>query len=191
MVDDVVADALASLAGVRRSRESAVELVPRAPGLYAFHGDEEAWSILDLRPVFDGQPLYVGKAERSLQSRDVMTHFGTGRTGSSTLRRSLAALLETPLQLAAVPRNLSSPDRSANFALDKGSDERLSAWMDQRLSLSTWTKPEGVVLDHIETQVLGRLRPPLNLGKVKESRTRLRAARRRMADAARSWRAGD
>lgn len=61
--------------------------------------------------------------------------------------------------------------------------------MEQRLSLATWSKPERANLDEIETAVLRRLQPPLNLEKVGETRTRLREARRRMADTARAWQA--
>ncbi|WP_372450668.1 hypothetical protein [Nocardioides jiangsuensis] len=35
--------------------------------------------------------------------------------------------------------------------------------MEQRLSLATWSKPEDAFLDEIETAVVRRLRPPLNL----------------------------
>jgi hypothetical protein len=62
--------------------------------------------------------------------------------------------------------------------------------MEQRLSLATWSKPEGANLDEIETAVVLRLRPPLNLDKVGESRTRLREARKRMAETARAWQPG-
>jgi hypothetical protein len=138
-------------------------------------------------PAFEGQPLYVGKAERSLNGRDVGTHFATGKTGSSTVRRSLAALLVNELDLVPVPRNLTKPDGSANFALDAAGDARLSSWMDQRLTLATWVKPSNVELDVIETAVVRRLRPPLNLDKVGEPRDRLRRARRQMATIARNW----
>ena len=117
------------------------------------------------------------------------THFAAGKTGSSTVRRSLAALLTDELALVAVPRNLTKPDGSANFGLDVASEERLSAWMEQRLSLATWSKHEDAILDEIETAVVRRLRPPLNLDKVGEPRRRLREARRRMADIARDWQA--
>ncbi len=147
--------------------------MPDQPGLYAFYGDEEAWVDLALEPVFDEQPLYVGKAERSLNGRDVRTHFATGKTGSSTARRSLAALLVYELGLVAVPRNLDKPDGSANFALDPASDARLSGWMESHLRLATWTKAQGVVLGDIETAVVRRLLPPLNLDKVGEPRERL------------------
>lgn len=185
--DVVIAAALESLAGIRHGHSDAVQHVPREPGLYAFYGDDHAWSDLGLSPAFEGQPLYVGKAESSLNGRDVGTHFAAGKTGSSTVRRSLAALLDNKLALVAVPRNLAKPDGSANFGLDATSEVRLSGWMEQRLSLATWGKPEDAMLDEIETAVMRRLRPPLNLDKVGESRERLRAARKRMADIARAW----
>lgn len=185
--EPVVADALDALAGPRHPRDVAALTVARAPGLYAFYGDDVAWQALLLTPAFEDQPLYVGKAERSLNGRDVRTHFSTGKTGSSTVRRSLAALLVDDLALVAVPRNLAKPDGSANFSLDTGSEERLSAWMEQHLRLATWVSPPTAVLDEVETAVLERLRPPLNLAKVGEPRDRLRLARGRMASAARTW----
>lgn len=103
------------------------------------------------------------------------------------MRRCLSALLADELDLVPVPRNLARPDGSANFALESASDERLSKWMDSRLVLATWVKPDGIGLDEIETAVLRRLRPPLNLDKVGEPRERLRLARKRMADVARAW----
>src|SRR4051812_22508241 len=186
-IDHVISASLESLAGSRHVHADAVQLVPKDPGLYAFYGDDPAWAQLRLSPAFDGQPLYVGKAERSLNGRDVGTHFAAGKTGSSTVRRSLAALLADELALVAVPRNLVKPDGSANFGLNAPSEERLSAWMEERLLLSTWTRPEGIILDEIETAVVHRLRPPLNMYKVGEPRRRLREARRRMADMARAW----
>lgn len=188
--DAVIAAALGSLAGARHGYTVAVEVVPNGAGLYAFFGDGPAWSSLGLTPVFDDQPLYVGKAERSLNGRDVRTHFAAGKTGSSTVRRSLAALLAGELALVPIPRNVAKPDGSANFALDPASEARLSDWMQQRLSLATWVKLEGESLDIIETEVVRQLRPPLNLDKVGEPRERLRAARKRLADVARAWQPG-
>jgi hypothetical protein len=184
--DAVVAAALHALAGVRHPRIEAVELVAKSPGLYAFYGDAHAWSDLGLTPAFGDQPLYVGKAERSLNGRDVGTHFARGKTGSSTVRRSLAALLTDRLDLAAVPRNLAKPDGSANFGLDSASDARLSDWMEQRLLLATWVSTGDATLGDVETAVVRQLRPPLNLDKVGESRERLREARKRLADIARA-----
>ncbi|MFC7490467.1 MULTISPECIES: GIY-YIG nuclease family protein [unclassified Knoellia] len=182
----VVADALVGLAGERQNREQAAVSAPHVAGLYAFYGDERAWRELGLEPIL-GQPLYVGKAERSLNGRDVGTHFCTGKTGSSTVRRSLAALLVDRLGLVAVPRNLARPDGSANFGLAPDGDALLSEWMDERLSLVVWVKPEGAPLGDVETKVVRKLDPPLNLDKVGQPRARLRLARKRMADASREW----
>ena len=89
----LLAEALGHLAGPPMSiAETKVEVPPR-PGLYAVHGNTAVWHQLGLGDPTDARPLYVGKAERSLASRDVNTHFSTGKTGSSTLRRSLAGLL--------------------------------------------------------------------------------------------------
>lgn len=143
----VISAALDSLSGRRLAFLDAVELVPTEPGLYAFYGDDDAWSQLGLKPAYGGQPLYVGKAERSLNGRDVRTHFAAGKAGSSTVRRSLAALLAGGLALVAVPRNEAKPDGSANFGQDVASEARLSDWMEERLSLATWTKSDGVILN--------------------------------------------
>jgi hypothetical protein len=179
-------DALRALGGPVLTFSEAQGLTPRKAGLYAFYGDEAAWADLGLMAVFSEQPLYVGKAERSLNGRDVRTHFASGKTGSSTVRRSLAALLADSLDLVPVPRNLSKSDGSANFGLTPESDDRLSQWMAERLRLATWVKPEGVDLNEVETAVALQFRPPLNLDKVGEPRARLREARKRMADTARS-----
>jgi hypothetical protein len=160
--DAMIAAALSSLAGPGDAHADALRLAQPMRKV----------------PQFEGQPLYVGKAERNLNGRDVGTHFAAGKTGSSTVRRSLAALLATKLALVAVPRNLAKPDGSANFALDAASEERLSSWMAERLSLATWVKSAEATLDEMETVIVRRLRPPLNLDKVGESRDELRQARK-------------
>jgi hypothetical protein len=55
--------------------------------------------------------------------------FAVGKTGSSTVRRSLAVRLVNELTLVAVPRNLAKPDGSANFGLDAASEARMSGWI--------------------------------------------------------------
>lgn len=61
--DSVVASALAALAGPGFAHAEAVQVVKNLPGIYAFYGDDQAWIELDSSPEFEGQPLYVGKAE--------------------------------------------------------------------------------------------------------------------------------
>lgn len=41
-IDPVIAASLESLAGIRHAHADAVRLVPKAPGLYAFYGDDRA-----------------------------------------------------------------------------------------------------------------------------------------------------
>lgn len=184
----MVCAALAALAdGPRHTAKEALEVVPNEAGLYAVHGDLLA--VVELAAGAAGHPLYVGKAERSLVGRDLRTHFATGKTGSSTLRRTLSALLREPLELRAVPRNFTRPDGSANYSLESSGDERLTEWMHARLRLSVWVRPDGVVLDEVETAVLNALRPPLNLAKMGNlSDRRVKVARAAMAEEARAWR---
>jgi hypothetical protein len=168
----------------------AVERVPRRPGLYAIHAPAEVWAELGLGDPPDERPVYVGKAERSLVSRDVDTHFGNGRTGSSTVRRSFAALLRVPLGLEGRPRNPAKPERFANYGLAPEHDERLTGWMRARLALAVWPKPDKctLALGVIEQAILELLGPPLNIkGVVTSWTTQVGAARKVMADQARSW----
>lgn len=185
--DDHLGSALTALAGPGAPVDTAI--VPTKPGLYAVHGDDAGWLALGLGQPPDPRPLYVGKAERSLAGRDIGTHFSTGRTGSSTLRRALAGLLAEQLDLHGRPRNIASPGHFANFGLDPDGDAHLTDWMHHHLRIAVWPSLAGVSLDPLETLVLQALQPPLNLAKVKTSwRPAVSAARARLADEARAWR---
>ena len=105
----LASQAVDSLSGTHYAIADAIDQVPWKPGLYAVYADRETWEELNLE-IREGGPLYVGKAEQSLQSRDIRTHFATGHTGSSTVRRSFAALLRNPLGLRGVPRNMERPE---------------------------------------------------------------------------------
>ena len=157
-------------------------------GLYAVHAESSIWRFLGLED-HEG-PLYVGKDERSLVSRDIKTHFATGKTGASTVRRSFAALLRQPLNLRAVPRNTATPGYFANYAVEPAGDARLTEWMRENLTLAVWEKPEGVPLRPLEIGVLSGWMPPLNLTDVPRPWPHLKAARKVMADEARAWAPG-
>ncbi|MGI8757071.1 MAG: GIY-YIG nuclease family protein [Acidimicrobiales bacterium] len=185
---DIVTAALKALAldGVS-VRESAHE-VPAKPGLYALKANAHTWELLGLGLPPDGRPLYVGKAEDSLGTRDVKTHFGTGRTGSSTVRRTIGALLADQLDLVAQPRNPAKPGYFSNYGFELAGDARLTEWMLDHLKLATWVPPSEVVLDEIETEVVQTLGPPLNVAKVRTPwGSAVSAARKRQAAAARRW----
>lgn len=165
-----------------------------SPGLYAIYGARDIWVELDLGEPTDDRPLYVGKAEATLASRDIDVHFGRRKdgaqspTGSSTLRRSISALLADQHDYRGIPRNPDNPGYFANFGLSPGDDDQLSAWMEVNLRLAVWPHEDADDLDTIETQVLGELLPPLNLNKVDTPwRRQIKDARKLLADEARAW----
>jgi hypothetical protein len=186
-MDSRLASLIDVLQGGRMSLDEAQDSVANVAGLYAVHGVAAVWQELGLGSPPDNRPLYVGKAEVSLRSRDLDTHFGTGRTGSSTVRRSFAALLRAPLGLSARPRNPSKPERPANYGLPPEQDARLTDWMRANLVLSVWLSNGHWELRQVERDVLIAIEPPLNLTHVHTHwTTHVKAARRVMADQARS-----
>jgi hypothetical protein len=184
---DTSVEAQAALRGPRYQIVNALAHVPGAPGLYAVYASRDAWEWLQLDCESERPSLYVGKAEDSLVSRDLQTHFATGRTGSSTVRRSFAALLRDSLDLRGRPRNLAKPERFANFGLALPDDQRLTDRMHRHLRLAVWVKSPGVELDRIETDVICAWRPPPNIAKNPHPLAKLRRARKAMADDARAW----
>jgi len=70
--------------------------------------------------------VYVG-----ISKDNSSRHFISGNTGTSTMRRSLTALLQTKLDLVPVPRSLDEVDgdRYNNYALAFASEEILTEWM--------------------------------------------------------------
>src|SRR5690554_342466 len=78
------------------------------PGIYAIFFTGKNFPIKDYFPGED-EILYIGKTESSSRSRDLKTHFASGKTGSSTLRRTLGALLREELLLKPVPRSEKEP----------------------------------------------------------------------------------
>jgi hypothetical protein len=182
------------LLGARHDIEQAVTLVPATAGLYAVWPDEEAWAGLGLRPASDSQPIYIGKSESSLRGREVNTHFDAGqgtasKTGSSTVRRSFAALLAPSLGLRAIPRNVEKPGYFSNYSLRAEDDLRLTQWMHAHLQLSTWSHDTLVAepLGDIESLVIRSLDPPLNIDKAPSTRSHLKVARAALARKAASF----
>jgi len=192
--------AVAELAAVRDQAREALQraqpldgaesTVPGQAGLYAIYGDATTWNQLGLGDPPDGRPLYVGKAEDSLVTRDLKTHFGDGRTGQSTVRRSFAALLHDTLDLRGIPRNTAKPGYFSNYGLSASHDVALTRWMREQLRLAVWPKPIDCefTLGQVETAVLVEFLPPLNLqGVVTPWTAQVKAARAALAEEARAW----
>ena len=136
------------------------------PGLYAFVLAKNS----KLKSFGSGsQIIYVGKAEDSLRHRDLNTHFKEGRTGQSTLRRSIGAILKNELNAFAFSRNgtLISPNID-NYKFDSEAEKKLSIWMKKNLLIGYWeydlTK-ENKSLREIEEQLIILLKPTLDLDK--------------------------
>ena len=105
------------------------------------------------------------KAEDSLGDRLQGTHFMTGESGRSTVRRTFGALL----CMEAIPRpsRIVKPDRrqlmtmTANYAFAGDDDPKLTEWMVRHLAIRVFPSsysPLGV----LERAVGARLRPPLD-----------------------------
>ncbi len=110
-----------------------------SPGIYGvfFYGND--FPLKDIKDDNkNGILIYIGKTESSQLKRDVKQHFTDGRTGSSTLRRSLGALLRSQLKLNPIPR--STKERSDNkylmYKFDEKSEKDLTLWMKENLGLA-------------------------------------------------------
>lgn len=128
------------------------ERLPRRPGLYAW------WAAPDVLPTLPGPPhpdgadrhlLYVGIAT-NLRTRILQNHLR--RSGSSTLRRTLAGLL--------LDEEGYRTRRTSRVVLVDEDEARLTRWMADRLHVS-WA--EHPTPRDVETALITTLRPPLNV----------------------------
>jgi len=174
-MDDVVA----ALCSTPVPVPEVADAVPKAPGLYAWWGRFGALPGISgpKHPTAPAQLLYVGIAPNgstsssTLRSRVVGDHLG-GTTGSSTLRRTLAALLVE--QQGWHVRWTTRP------VLVNRDEAALSGWMAQTLHLTWAEHPQPWTA---EVDAVAALGPPLNQaenrshpmhGLVADARRRLR-----------------
>lgn len=141
--------------------------VPATSGIYAW------WASPTVLPALTGQPhpstpdlrlLYVGLATK-LRSRLASNHLG--RTGSSTLRRTLAGLLLDEEQYRT-----RWTDR---VVLVDDDETRLTDWMVRRLHVSWCEHPTP---RDVEESIIQALRPPLNVDHAAEPSLQLIKAAR-------------
>lgn len=135
------------------------------PGVYAlfFHG--KGFPLDNFSPQ-NHEIIYLGKTESSQLARDKNTHFTSGKTGSSTLRRSFGSMLRTQYDLQPIPRGEADilKQRTSHFKFNDHSEELLSNWMRDNLSLSFYAFKEGpAALDELETYLIKLVKPILNI----------------------------
>lgn len=137
---------------------------PDKPGLYAFALQKDS----SLKKFGNGlQVIYVGKAEDSLKKRDLETHFQNEKTGQSTLRRSIGAILKTEFNAFSFSRNgtLNKPNID-NYKFNKKAEGGLSEWMKGNLVIGYWlydSALEKIPLRTIEEKLTLLLKPTLDL----------------------------
>jgi hypothetical protein len=130
--------------------------------------------------------LYIGSSS-NLAQREFDTHFATGETGFSTVRRSLGALLRGELNLKPGPRGTgTSKTNYTNYRFDQAGERRLSEWMRQHLRVAVHAVPNP---SEVEAGLIALAHPPLNLtGWPNPERAEIKRARKQCADAARQRR---
>lgn len=147
------AHALAQLSEHRSSWE--LLDAPAAPGVYAIFLRD---GVLPGVHCAAGTCLYVGLSS-NLAQREFDTHFRAGRSGFSTLRRSLGALLIDDLQLQPEPRSAGNSDTNyRNYRFGAGGEERLSAWMQRHLDIGVYPEADPKPL---ERELIALAGPPL------------------------------
>ena len=144
-------EALRLLSGAPVRLDVAGRGLSRGSGVYAW------WAAPSVLPDLPGPPnrtveslrlLYLGRAT-SLRGRILRNHLR--RSGSSTLRRTLAGLLESE------GYRTTSTDLVVLIPED---ERRLTAWMHAHLRLTWAEDPEPAA---VEAELVRRLHPPLNV----------------------------
>lgn len=157
-------DIIQAIAASRTPSSLLEDVLPAAPGLYGvFIKGREALAGTVVRNHSASQPIYIGKAEKSLESRHRKEHFSVGKSGSSTLRRALGAILRTKLGLRPIRSGHTGTKRDfTHYKFDNASEERLTSWMRNHLVVGWWPLNGHWPLRALETQVIKELNPPLN-----------------------------
>ncbi len=139
----------------------------QSPGIYAFFFIGNDFPLLG-DAVSKHEIIYIGKTESSQEKRDAKTHFTSGKTGSSTFRRSMGSILCASENLKPIPRNHSDYQRRrlSHFKFDARSEEVITDWMKNNLALSFYEYPRSKhEIEKLETELIRILSPKLNISK--------------------------
>lgn len=170
------AAALAATPGMRYAEF--LTTAPAVPGIVAVVAEESARAALGLTSAA-GDVLAVDAADESLQCREVRAAFQSGRTGVSPLRQAFAALLAGELGLDV---ERTSPGAAGEgFALTPESEETLTAWMREHLTLRAWVAQDASALEGVAREVAADFAPALQPGALEASVAQRVAAMRASA----------
>jgi hypothetical protein len=137
----------------------------KLPGIYAFFYTGKDFPVFG-SAVSNHQIIYIGKTESSQEKRDAKTHFVSGKTGGSTLRKSIGSLLCEFENLKPIPRNDTDYQNGkfSHFTFDAPSEEIITTWMKNNLALSFFefhgTKKQ---IKDLETELIDSTVPILNI----------------------------
>lgn len=137
----------------------------KLPGIYALFFIGHNFPVFE-EAISQQQIIYIGKTLSSQEKRNAKTHFTSGKTGSSTVRKSIGSLLHRSKNLVPIPRNGSDykKGRKSHFKFDYTSENIITNWMSKNLALGYFelqiTKDE---IDHLETLIIKETVPILNI----------------------------
>ena len=127
--------------------------------------------------------VYIGESKV-----DSSRHFTSGYTGTSTIRRSLAALLAPKLELKPIPRShdVSDNDRYDNYMLDPESEDKLTQWMHNKFTIAFLDVEEN--LEAMLTAMIQYSVPMFNFQNNPENKygAEIKVCRKRLAEEARN-----
>jgi len=138
-----------------------------SPGIYAFFFYGDDFPLAGYSPK-KGEIIYIGKTESSQKKRDADTHFASGKTGSSTVRKSFGSLLREELGLKPIPRGQADINvgRTAAFKFNDESEAILTNWMKNNLGLSFFEyNKEGKEISKLEEALIRQVIPVINIDK--------------------------
>ncbi len=171
----------------QRKRFAEITELPLVRGVYAFFYNGK---VLPHFPeeISENEILYIGKAARptsSLQQRIAQTHFKSGLTDRSTVRKTFGSILKETLSLKPIPGN-----KNGRFRFDQESEDKLTEWMKSNLSVSFYEFPKTEQgIHHLETTIICLLVPKLNIQQNPNNpfRNKLQKLRKECAREARSF----
>lgn len=142
-----------------------VSIFSALPGIYALSFIGKSFPLEDF-VLPNNKIIYIGKTESSQQSRDANTHFKSGKTGSSTVRKSIGALLSQSEKIIPIIRSLTDIEkgRRSHYKFDDTSEEKVTQWMLDNLAVSFYEYPASKQeINQLETQLITLLKPVLNI----------------------------